>query len=563
MTWCTDEYKKRLERPVLVIGAGGIGCELLKNLVLSGFKTIEVIDLDTIDVSNLNRQFLFRKEHVGKSKAEVASAAARAMCPGVDIKHYHDSVLSDTYDIKFFGRFMMVISALDNKKARYHVNRMCLAARVPLVESGTAGYLGQLSVVVKGKTACYECEPQVIQKSFPGCTIRNTPSEPIHCIVWAKHLFNLLFGEHDPDDDISPELESAGTSSSEAEAREANKISTRKWAEDHDYELRHLFDKLFSSDIKFLASLTDLWKDRRKPQPVSYDQVLDQGEGSSGSSALKSNEVWSLRAWVNTFDETLANLRQRMKTPEGEPDKVLIWDKDDEDAMKFVAAAANIRSSIFAIPLKSLFDVKSMAGNIIPAIATTNAIIAAMVVVEALKIANSQFDDLKTIFINSQPNFRGKLFVDTHPQVPQKKCYVCSDRREVAIKLNVNKMTVKQLETKIIKEHFCFVQPDVMETKSFQIVISSDGDTEALMCKKLSEMGISGGSQLEVDDFVQQFGKLYMNIVNDDELDEDDFDIVDDTGDTEETRKRRAEEGATSMPKRVRVDGETSNAKEA
>lgn len=57
-----------------MVGAGGIGCELLKTLVLSGFRNVEMIDLDTIDVSNLNRQFLFRKRHVGMSKAQVRPA---------------------------------------------------------------------------------------------------------------------------------------------------------------------------------------------------------------------------------------------------------------------------------------------------------------------------------------------------------------------------------------------------------------------------------------------------------------------------------------------------------
>ena len=73
--------------------------------------------------------------------------------------------------------------------ARNHVNRMCLAADIPLVESGTAGYLGQVTVIKKGMFECYECHPVAAQKTYPGCTIRNTPSEPIHCIVWSKHLF--------------------------------------------------------------------------------------------------------------------------------------------------------------------------------------------------------------------------------------------------------------------------------------------------------------------------------------------------------------------------------------
>lgn len=193
---------------ILVVGAGGIGCEILKNLVLSGIQDIEVvsifrslgicmikskplfqIDLDTIDVSNLNRQFLFHKEHVGKSKAEVARNSALQFNPNVSITAYHDSITTQNYGVNFFKKFNLVLNALDNRQARNHVNRMCLTADVPLIESGTAGYDGQVELIKKGMTLCYECTPKAAQKTFPGCTIRNTPSEPIHCIVWAKHLF--------------------------------------------------------------------------------------------------------------------------------------------------------------------------------------------------------------------------------------------------------------------------------------------------------------------------------------------------------------------------------------
>lgn len=73
------------------------------------------IDMDTIDISNLNRQFLFRKEHVGKSKAEVASTAVKQMAPDVNITFHHESIMSEKFGVSFFQQFALVMSALDNK----------------------------------------------------------------------------------------------------------------------------------------------------------------------------------------------------------------------------------------------------------------------------------------------------------------------------------------------------------------------------------------------------------------------------------------------------------------
>lgn len=95
-------YKRVLGARLLVVGAGGIGCELVKDLVMAGFEELEVVDLDTIDVSNLNRQFLFRAHHVGQPKAVVAREAVLAFNPRARVVAHHANIKAPQFGLDYY-----------------------------------------------------------------------------------------------------------------------------------------------------------------------------------------------------------------------------------------------------------------------------------------------------------------------------------------------------------------------------------------------------------------------------------------------------------------------------
>uniref|UniRef100_T1J2C4 SUMO-activating enzyme subunit n=1 Tax=Strigamia maritima TaxID=126957 RepID=T1J2C4_STRMM len=490
---------------VLVVGAGGIGCELLKNLILTGFRDIEIIDLDTIDVSNLNRQFLFRKEHIGMSKAKIAKEIAGRLNESANIKAHHDSITNSDYGVPFYKQFTLVMNALDNKSARNHVNRMCLAADIPLIESGTAGYLGQ------GVTECYECLPKTREKTFPGCTIRNTPSEPIHCIVWAKHLFNQLFGEEDADEDVSPDAadpNAVGEQNHKKNTGNIDRISTRAWA-------------LFHDDIHYLLRMDKLWKSRCAPVPLNWNNLPDAVACSSKTemnNEIRDQRIWSIKECAEVFEKAVRDLKESIENlKEG---KHLVWDKDNDVIMDFVVACSNIRAHVFGIAQNSRFNIKSMAGNIIPAIATTNAIIAGLIVIEAMKIVEGKLKDCKMVFLTKRPHLKKKYILATNKlSAPNPSCIVCSSKPEVTVKLNTSSFTVKMLEEKIVKGTI--------------LISSEEGETTANNEKFLSDFNIKDGSRLKCDDFVQNY-QLVLNIVHADRLEEDnEFEVISRTEDAQ------------------------------
>ncbi|KAF2301885.1 hypothetical protein GH714_030196 [Hevea brasiliensis] len=358
---------------VLMVGAGGIGCELLKTLALSGFQDIHIIDMDTIEVSNLNRQFLFRQSHVGQSKAMVARDAVLRFRPNISITPYHANVKDSDFNVEFFKQFNVVLNGLDNLEARRHVNRLCLAAEVPLVESGTTGFLGQVTVHAKGKTECYECQPKPAPKTYPVCTITSTPSKFVHCIVWAKDLlFAKLFGDKNQENDLNVRSSDASNSPENGED-----VFERRDNENIEQYGRRIYDHVFGYNIEVALSNQETWKNRNRPKPIYSRDVLPGKLNHQNGNVDKSCATDDLSSV-----STMASLG--LKNPQDEIGN-LSFDKDDQLAVEFVTAAANIRAASFGIPLHSLFEAKGIAGNIVHAVATTNAVVAGLIVIEAIK----------------------------------------------------------------------------------------------------------------------------------------------------------------------------------
>lgn len=179
-----------------MIGAGGLGCEILKNLALSGFRDIHVIDMDTIDLSNLNRQFLFRKKDIGKPKAVVAAEFIEKRVKGVKVTPYFGKIQDKGDD--YYQQFSLVICGLDNIDARRWMNATLYNmfdesdpdTLKPMIDGGTEGFRGQSRVVIPTVTSCIECSLDLYgpQVTYPLCTIANTPRQPEHCIEWASVL---------------------------------------------------------------------------------------------------------------------------------------------------------------------------------------------------------------------------------------------------------------------------------------------------------------------------------------------------------------------------------------
>ena len=141
---------------VLVVGAGALGNEILKNLALLGFRHIVVVDLDDIELSNLSRSVLYRPGDVGRDKAATAAAAAMALYTEATVQPLRANIMHEV-GLGVFDWADLILGGLDNREARLWINRCAWKMNRPWIDGAIEGINGVARVFLPGQPPCYEC----------------------------------------------------------------------------------------------------------------------------------------------------------------------------------------------------------------------------------------------------------------------------------------------------------------------------------------------------------------------------------------------------------------------
>ncbi|KRW98931.1 Molybdenum cofactor biosynthesis, MoeB [Pseudocohnilembus persalinus] len=523
-----EEVSKLNRSNVLIVGAGGIGCELVKNLTKSGFKKFSIIDLDVIEFSNLNRQFYFRKEHVKKSKAEITKQKVLEICPDAQIDAFCANLFDEKFNNQFYQKFDLVFCALDNQEARRYLGRKCLENNLLMVDAGTSGFTGNVNTAIRQVNECNNCKPAIRSRTFNICSIRSKPSETIHCVVWSKNLYNLIFGPQEnsieiDDEDEDKELEE---SQNQLEQGTIDGVFDKPLNQYQDKELeqlgKKLFDKIFFTNIseqdvskyheengkKQLSLQIDGIKITDKKvtshlKPVNFEmsQQLNNIPSEMQNNVGKAEDqiIKTLSQYASDFVRNFIEIVQNQRNELG----LLKYDKDDKRALQFVSAATNFRVYNFrndADPQKleyiSARKIKEM--NIIHAIGSTNAIVAAIQTTEAIKILRKQTNKLNYFKIANVLSEKIVPIPVEKQQQAKLTCEACGfNNIYVTLQANFNVHTLSQVFQILKKEFFL---PD-----DFQIDIKNqDGSISTYQKPQGEKLNLIEKKQLQ----------LYLNMLD-------------------------------------------------
>ena len=248
-----------------------------------------------------------------------------------------------------------------------------------------------------------------------------------------------------------------------------------------------VFEKVFREDIDRLRGMEDMWKTRDPPEPLDFDKLQEESSNIAAVVSCNDQKVWTLAEDFVVFKDSLDRLSKRLKTlqetTKSDVKPILVFDKDDVDTLDFVTATANLRANIFKIDPKSKFDTKQMAGNIIPAIATTNAMTAGLCVLQAYKVLKGEYDQAKMVFLERS----GARAINSDAlQPPNPNCPVCSVAHG-RLKIDPQRATLNDLVQDILRLQLGYGEEFSIASELGTIY---DPDLEDNLPKKLVDLGV-------------------------------------------------------------------------
>eukprot|EP01080_Neovahlkampfia_damariscottae_P007198 gene7198-11514_t len=473
-----NKFQKKLgNSKSFIVGAGALGCEYIKNYAMMGIscgpkgKTY-VTDLDTIDVSNLSRQFLFRKEHVGSMKSTVACDAAKIMNNCFNVFALQDRVGPETENVfndKFWDGLDFVTNALDNVQARLYVDSRCIFYCKPLLESGTLGTLANSQVIIPNKTKSYASTKDAPQKALPQCTVHTFPNLIQHTIIWSRQLFDSFFTSSVKSafSYLSNPEEFISKNESDLFVLESiwYKLTKRPNSFDECIEwARSKFEEIFIHLIKDILAKYPVdhktesggafWSGNKKcPKILSFDFKEFSHKQFIYSASKLYSDVYQIEIPKDYNEKKYEEICEKTKLPIYKMKKVVTGNEEEEEQqeeqqkeeskeekekrenyykmikddlkniekfkdfkvnpvdfekdldenfhMDFITSASNIRASAYGIPEADKHKTKGIAGNIIPAMITTTAMVTGLIGNETYKILqNKEIDYFRNSYIS-------------------------------------------------------------------------------------------------------------------------------------------------------------------